>query len=70
MWRIAPVAAIWLTFTFCQAAGGDMQSPRITRAEVDWEAAANAVMIERNVFMDKYLVRVRLAATPQAQFFA
>jgi len=43
MWRIAPVAAIWLTFTFCQAAGGDMQSPRITRAEVDWEAAANAL---------------------------
>src|SRR5262245_54859454 len=40
MIRIATVAAISLFCVLDRVAAGDMQAPRITRAEVDWESAA------------------------------
>jgi peptidase M23-like protein len=43
MLRIASIAAIWLVFVLDQAAAGDMQAPRIARAEVDWQSAAAAL---------------------------
>src|SRR5689334_19576570 len=40
MIRIASVVAIFLLCMVDRIAAGEMQAPRITRAEVDWESAA------------------------------
>jgi hypothetical protein len=43
MWRVASVAAISLLCVAGRGEAGDMRPPRITRAEVDWASAAQAV---------------------------
>jgi hypothetical protein len=43
MWRVASVAAISALCVAAAANAGEMQPPRITRADVDWASAAQAI---------------------------